>query len=422
MISQLRDKIAPVLPNLVALSGVQILNAVLPLVMYPYLLRVLGVEKMGIVFLAQALCQVFTQWVDYGFSNTAVKKIAQASRLPDLRKEIANAVLQARLVLLATGTVVYTAVVWVVPAFRAHYHIFLFSYVLVLGQALLPYWFFQGMEKMKFHALMNLISKIISLVLVFVFVREAEDTYLVNALLGLSTCTSALAGLIIMITSYEFRFSGVSYGRIRSELWEGAPYFASNLLMAIGNSAVIFLLGIFHGPLAAGLYGMAEKIMQALRAGVIVVYQALLPRMSALATISFSEVRRYFQSVFPLFSAVFIIVAVGVQIGAEDLIRLFSGDVFEQAVITLKIIIWAPLLSLWSVPFSQVFVVYDLRQSYFTACLAAMILGVIAAAFSIFSFGITGAAIGVLLIELTSLLSLALALRWRYPHYSLIQV
>src|ERR1700723_3193778 len=65
-----------VLRNVTSLSGLQIITYLFPIIILPYLFRVIGPEKFGLISFAQAFVQYFMILTDYGFSVSATKEIS----------------------------------------------------------------------------------------------------------------------------------------------------------------------------------------------------------------------------------------------------------------------------------------------------------------------------------------------------------
>lgn len=62
--------------NIISLYILQFSNYILPLIIIPYLVRILGPEKFGIVSFGQSLMMYFVLVVNYGFNWSATRAIA----------------------------------------------------------------------------------------------------------------------------------------------------------------------------------------------------------------------------------------------------------------------------------------------------------------------------------------------------------
>ena len=67
----------PMATNFISLVLLQGVNYLLPLLSFPFLFRILGVERYGLVTFGYALMQYFVMFTDFGFNLSATKYISQ---------------------------------------------------------------------------------------------------------------------------------------------------------------------------------------------------------------------------------------------------------------------------------------------------------------------------------------------------------
>jgi len=273
-----------VLENFFSLSTLQGINYLLPLLVLPYLVRVIGPEKFGLIAFAQAFIQYFMIITDYGFSLTATKKISLCKE----KKEacaIFSTVMSVKFILAFLSYLVLLLLINIVPRFRSDWLVYLFSFGAVIGNTLFPVWFFQGTEKMKYIAVINIIGGIIYAVSIFIFVRIPADYLLVPLLNSLYFIITGLFGLYIAFKEFDLEFIFQSYSDIRLELKTGWNIFISILAINTYTATRVFAVGLLTNNIITGYYSIAERIC-----GVIQTFplaslsQAIYPRLSRIFT------------------------------------------------------------------------------------------------------------------------------------------
>jgi PST family polysaccharide transporter len=138
-----RQRLIENIGSLYVLQGV---NYVLPVVvLLPYLVRVLGTEQIGLIFLAQALMQYFVVLTDYDFNLTASRDIAMYKEDSLKVRQIFSTVIFIKLSLMLLSFLLLIVMVFSIPRVRADWPVYLVSFLSVAGTVLLPVWFFQGL-------------------------------------------------------------------------------------------------------------------------------------------------------------------------------------------------------------------------------------------------------------------------------------
>ena len=70
---------------------------------------------------------------------------------------------------------------------------------LSIGELLLPIWYFQGVEKMKYLTIINVGSRIVFTVFIFVFVKQKEDYILVPLFNSLGAILGGVYALYVLL-------------------------------------------------------------------------------------------------------------------------------------------------------------------------------------------------------------------------------
>src|ERR1700733_365501 len=161
--------------NIFWLFSLQGLNYLVPLAVLPFLIRVLGIERYGLVAFAQSFAQYFVLLTDYGFNLSATKQIARIRSNRELVSNYFWCVIILKVLLMLLGMIILAFLVTVIPRFRAEITLYVAAYLAVVGTVLFPTWLFQGMEQMKYISMVSGGTKLVSALVLFVFVRHSDD-------------------------------------------------------------------------------------------------------------------------------------------------------------------------------------------------------------------------------------------------------
>ncbi|MGB0788764.1 MAG: oligosaccharide flippase family protein, partial [Marinirhabdus sp.] len=165
--------------NYVSLLFVQAANFILPLITLPYLVRTLGTEKFGIVMIAQALGVFLTVIVDFGFNISGTREVSLLRGKKNELSQFYFNVLSIKILLLLFTALLLVVLIVSFQRFRTEAAVYLLSFLMVIGQAIFPAWFFQGIEKMRTVTIINVVAKLVFTISIFVVVVQPSDYYLV---------------------------------------------------------------------------------------------------------------------------------------------------------------------------------------------------------------------------------------------------
>lgn len=251
------------LKNFSALSLAQLAIMALPFLTLPYLVRVLGVERFGLVAYAQATMMMFYVLADFGVSLYAPAEIAAKRLNPEKLRAYFWDVSFLRLAILLVFVAIAAVLVVVVPRFRQESMLFYGSMFYFISLILPPVWFLQGMEDMGLLAAFNLVSRSLGVGAVFLLVRTTADYWMVPfALAGLPAFLS-IPFIGYVIRKHSLNQFVLEPSRILRQMRVFVGAFFSNLGLNLFATVNPVIIGSVAGDAAVGYYVGAQKIAQA---------------------------------------------------------------------------------------------------------------------------------------------------------------
>ncbi|AWK81302.1 oligosaccharide flippase family protein [Photobacterium damselae] len=329
-----------VFKNATALFILQFFNVVGPLLVIPYLSRVLGVDGFGQLMLIFSLSAICVIVIDFGFNLSATYNIAKLhSNINSVSKYIGG-VFVIKLILLFL-----VSISLFVYSFYQKELQFGFTLILIVNVfcvSFLPTWFFQAIEKMKNITIFISISKVTYLLLVFLFIHQKDDVFKVFIILTLSNLIGFLIA-IRFIYKEGYRISYPSFYLVKNIFFTSFEYFISRVSVTLYTSASTFFIGSFSGLGQAAIYSAGEKLYQASQVITSTVSQALFPFM-----VKNKESNLFFY-VTVITSFLLISGCLVVSLFSEDIINIIYGKEFLDAVPILKIFLIITVINFISV-------------------------------------------------------------------------
>ncbi|RMH46880.1 MAG: hypothetical protein D6694_02905 [Gammaproteobacteria bacterium] len=398
--------------GITSLFAVQALNYLYPLLLVPYLVRVLGGEGFGLLAFAQAMVHYFYLLTDYGFNLSSSRTIAACRDDLVTLEEVFRATLWAKIVLVGLATPVFLAIVFLLPPFSNHVALFLFSFLGVVGQALYPAWFFQGTEKFHLLAWTQLAAKGFVLCALVAWVRSEDDLLLATLLQSLGMLVLGASGLFLAwrAASISLGFPGIR--SIHAVLRDGWPLFLSTAGKSLYTNSNVFVLGLLTPPQAVGYFSAADKLVRAVCGLFSPVAQAVYPRINAMLAESRQMAADFIRVLFFRFAGVALCVSLLLFFSADLTVQLLFGTDFQRSAELVRVLAPLPLIIALSNVFGmQVMLPFGLTQQFSRILLAAGVCNLSLVVPLILWQGDLGAVLGVLVTETLISVMMFLVLR-----------
>jgi len=389
-----------VMKNFASLSALQTLTYLLPVIILPYLFRVLGPERFGLIAFAQAFVQYFMILTDYGFSISATKEISLCREEHSRVCAVFSSVMLVKLALAFLSLIALGAIVYFVPRFREDWMVYIFSFGAVVGNTLFPVWFFQGTEKMRYIAEVNILGGIVMVAFIFFFVRGPEDYLMVPFINSTIYLITGSLGLYVVFRKFgvSFRFPG--YNNIRQQLKAGWDIFISIVAINAYTTTRIFTVGLLTGNTITGLYSIAERIANLIQTFPLISFsQALFPRLSKIFHKNKLKALEIMQRVQHIAIIISLICMPLIFFFARYIVRLVCGYDYPPTVLSLRLLLIAAFFVTSNAFRVQFLLVCGKTHIYSRIHVVMALVGLPLIFLMIYSFSYVGAAIATVIIE-----------------------
>ena len=393
-------------------------NYLLPLATIPYLARVLGPAVLGVVVSSQSLAAWLTLAVEYGFSFTATREIACARNDKDKLAQIAGAIMVLQLLIAVAASLIAVGVAAVVPIFRGRSVCVLAAWFLGVFQGLNPFWYFQGIERLRTATLVNALSRAVGYGSMLLLVHTPAHASRVLLLQAGSAGFACLVNMFMVRRELELRQP--LFSDLRRTASRGLAVFLSNSAASLYSVFGILLLATLVSPYTVGVYGGAERIHRAVLSLFTPICQALYPRVSLLASSDVSLAAHTARRAMALMLSLGIALALGVIFLAPVLVSYGLGPKYEAAKGILRILAFQyPITALSRVLGTQWLLPLRHDRAFLTVVVTAGLTNVLLILSLVPRFGASGMAASFVTTELLVLAGLAAVVSMKTPLWRL---
>lgn len=382
-----------------------VLNTAILLLTMPYISRVLGSKGIGEVEYLYTVIEYFIVFSALGIPVYGIRQIAKSRDDIEERSRIA---IELFIILLITTVLSYLLIFIfggiVFPNVDSQKLLLFLSISIFLSNFGFE-WFYQGIENQKYITVRHFFVKVVSVVLLFTFVKSAEDVYYYALFIILSNFGGAIFNFFylknfIVVTKNTFKSLN-----IKRHLKPCFTIVLASASVSVYMQLDKLMLGSMVSEEAVGYYAQAIKLPRMMITLIVTIGTVMLPRLSNLLHNKQEEEYHMYMNKtlkYILFAAV--PAAVLFVLLSHDIILIMAGPEFLPSVAPMQLA--SPLLVIVGIAYYIGFLVLypKGREKYYT--IAVTVAGIVNFTFNYFvirQLAQTGVALGTLLAEITGL-------------------
>lgn len=251
--------------NFLFLFANQFFNLIIPLLVFPFLLKILGLELFGLYSLSYSGIIFCFMFCDYGFNFSGSKYIA-LNKQDILKRDTAFSTIISLKIIIA----IIIAAFWiffVLNNARFHNHIYFgMAFIgMIIGNAINPQWFFQGIEKLGWFSTVNSIIKLISNISILFIIKTSKDIYLIPLIYSFAFLITGIVTIVMAIYIEKVTFKFFSFHSYRLFLKDGLDYFVTISTTSLVFNGTIIILSFFEKSiLIIGAFSALDRIIKIL--------------------------------------------------------------------------------------------------------------------------------------------------------------
>lgn len=390
-------------------------NYIFPLIVYPYVSRILGVSKIGACNFIDSIIQYFTLLSMFGITSIGIREIAKARGDQDRLNTVYSNIFCTNAIFTVISTLILIVVIYSVQDLYSYRKLLYVGVLKVVSNFFLVDWLFRGLEEFKYITIRTLLVKCLYVVAIFLFIKSEAD-YTVYYLLTVLMITLNS----ILNQRFAKRLVQLSFRNINLRIFI-YPIITMGLYTVMTSMYTTFntaYLGFVAGDKEVGFYTTAHTLYGALLALFAAFTNVMLPRMSSLVSEGNMDRFKYLlnksSNILFSYSIPFVFLFI---VFAPEIINLYAGDGFDGAILPMQISM--PLMII--IGYEQIIITQgllplDKNKSVLVNAIIGAIVGVILSLAIVGKFKSVGSTIVWTVSEFCVLLSASFFIR-KYLNY-----
>lgn len=310
-------------------------NYIFPLIVYPYVSRILGVTRIGACNFVDSIIQYFTLLSMFGITSIGIREIAKAKNDKKRLNAVYSNIFCTNAIFTIVSVILLLVVIFTVRDLFEYRKLLFVGVLKVVSNFFLIDWLFRGLEEFKYITFRTLLVKCLYVVAIFLFIHDEADYTTYYLLTVLMITLNSILNQRYAKKYVQLTFHTVNLGVYIYPIITMGIYAVMTSMYTTFNTA---FLGFVAGDKEVGFYTTAHTLYGALLALFSAFTNVMLPRMSSLVSEGNMDRFKYLlnksSNILFSYSIPFVFLFI---VFAPEIISIYAGDGFEGAVLPMQI-------------------------------------------------------------------------------------
>lgn len=388
--------------NISSLFLVQIANILLPMLSIPYVVRIIGPEKFGLINYSGAIVGYFVLLVNYAFNLTASRRIAQNKNDNKKINIIFNEVLGCQIILWIIAFCLFLICIFFIPVFQQNTKVFIVTFLITIACVFTPDWLYQGMGDLQRLAFFNLVTKVFLTAFIIFIIKKPTDFFWQPLAMSIVQIFVTFTSLKWAIFKYKLKIKLPDFYMLINVLNNDKTIFFSSIIISLYTTTNVVILGTLASKIEVGYFSAAQKfIILAQSIIVMPLTNALFPFIGGEFSQSKENGINTVKKIAPMIVTIMFLLGIFLLTFGTWFIGQFYGSSFQKSKIIFQLMAFIPfVISVSNLYGIQIMLNLKLDKVFFKITTTGAIISLLINALMVRYYGGFGAASAWLITEL----------------------
>lgn len=318
-----------VISNYLFGTSANAINALISLLIFPYVIRVLGIENYGLYAFALIIANTIIQIESVPFNLPFGREAAAASGQREGKSSVFSKVMSAKLLLIAVTSALFFPIILLLPQTEPYRVPLIILFISILGNPFMPNWYYQAIQKTKVIANIQVSIRLLSIPFIFIFITAPEHVVRYAIIYTASTLLCALISFIYLKKAEKLDIFLTPMRTTWESIKKCLPTFLDSVSELLTKHIAGILIGSVFGMVEMAFYDLANKIISILNYGISGINAALMPHVISKGKTDSAHKMIAGEALLGL------IIFIGILLAGQPLILLLGGEGMEPAFLPL---------------------------------------------------------------------------------------